>query len=296
MGSHTDTVVLLKTWDRPTLLRQSLPQVLRETERIGGQLVICDDHSSDEETLGLLQQAREAGAEVIRPPNMRGPEPRLDRVVHADPKEALRTLATLPGGAELISRGARRGERPEVIRRGLLEFWNQCLADAHTSAQKNQLFGLRHVLARYSRAAWLINVDDDLTMRHGAFELMLRTWSRAEDDGHDVLAVSGIRTLNERASVRFGGYTITVGICHVAVVHRRADWQRLLDVTPERDAIRKGWDLTLVWDYAPRYRPGAVAVTVSPSVVYHTGKNGVHVRDTDLNCEYAGPMHGIVVS
>jgi hypothetical protein len=34
---------------------------------------------------------------------------------------------------------------------------------------------------------------------------------------------------------------------------------------------------------------------VAPSVVYHTGLNGLHVRDLDLNCEYPGDVSSVTV-
>lgn len=58
-------VVLLTTWNRPNLLAQSLPQIIKEASRINAELIIADDQSSDPDTLALLDSAREAGATVI---------------------------------------------------------------------------------------------------------------------------------------------------------------------------------------------------------------------------------------
>ena len=138
-------------------------------------------------------------------------------------------------------------------------------------------------------------VDDDVVLALGAFETMLAIWDRASQDAHDVLAVSGIRTVNEQSMTRFDGYTTTLGVCNVAVLYQRVDWERMLAVTPEQVIIEDGFDLAFAWHYAPSHRPGAVAVSVAPSVVYHTGLNGLHVRDRDLNCEYPGDVSSVTV-
>jgi hypothetical protein len=69
----------------------------------------------------------------------------------------------------------------------------------------------------------------------------------------------------------------------------------MLALTPERVIIHDGFDLAFASDYAPRHRPGGVAISVAPSVVYHTGLNGLHVRDRDLNCEYPGDVGSVTV-
>ena len=56
--------VLLTTFNRPKLLAQSLPQIERETNDIGAQLVISDDQSSDTDTLSLLAEAKTRGVDV----------------------------------------------------------------------------------------------------------------------------------------------------------------------------------------------------------------------------------------
>lgn len=296
MPCHADTVVLLTTWNRPALLRQSLPQIVRETNSVRAQLVICDDRSSDPGTLRLLESARAAGAvDVIRSPGVRDTDPMLDSVIHADRGDALRKLAMSSSGAKLISWHARRGSDDDAVRRALVALWNRRLRDAHVSAQKSNLFGLRHVLTSYPRAARILKVDDDVAIRRGAFDCMLQTWSKAERDGHDVLAVAGIRTVHKEAIAHFGGYSITRGVCSVAALYRRGDWEQFIQTIPESLVMRKGFDLAFAQDYAPRDRPGAVGVCVTPSVVYHTGRNGLHVRGADLNCDYGGPTHTIVV-
>ena len=47
-------VVLLTSWNRPELLKNSLPQIVRECADIGAALVVADDHSTHRETLKLL--------------------------------------------------------------------------------------------------------------------------------------------------------------------------------------------------------------------------------------------------
>ena len=295
MPSHAETVVLLTTWNRPALLRQSLPQIEREAARIGASLVICDDQSTDAETLGLLHAASTRGADLIRRQYVRAGHGGLEESVHLRPKDALRRLVGSPAGADIIRHSAQNGHGGDAVARKVFELWERQLGAAHVSAQKNNLFGFRHVLATHPGARFILKVDDDVVLARGAFETMLAVWDRASQDAHDVLAVSGIRTVNEQSITRFDGYTLTSGVCNVAVLYRRLDWERMLAVIPERVVIREGFDLAFAWKYAPRHRPGAVAVSVAPSVVYHTGLNGLHVRDRDLNCEYPGDVSSVTV-
>jgi hypothetical protein len=295
MPSHAETIVLLTTWNRPALLKQSLPQIECEAARIGASLVICDDQSSDAETLSLLHSASGRGADLIRGRTARSGHSKLEESVHLRPKEALRRLVGSAAGAEIVRRSAQNGHHGDVVIGKMLELWERQLDAAHVSAQRNNLFGFRHVLATHPGARFILKVDDDVVLAPGAFETMLAVWSRASQEAHDVLAVSGIRTVNERSMACFDGYTITAGVCNVAVLYRSGDWERMFAVTPESVAIRDGFDLAFAWHYAPRHRPGAVAVSVAPSVVYHTGLNGLHVRNRDLNCEYSGDVSSVIV-
>jgi hypothetical protein len=295
MPSHAETVVLLTTWNRPALLRQSLPQIEREAARIGASLVICDDQSADADTLGLLHAASARGADVIRRRYVRGGHGGLEESVHLRPKDALRRLVGSPAGADIVRRSAQDGHGGDAVARELFELWERQLGAAHVSAQKNNLFGFRHVLEAHPGARFILKVDDDVVLALGAFETMLAIWDRASQDAHDVLAVSGIRTVNEQSMTRFDGYTTTLGVCNVAVLYQRVDWERMLAVTPEQVIIEDGFDLAFAWHYAPSHRPGAVAVSVAPSVVYHTGLNGLHVRDRNLNCEYPGDVSSVTV-
>ncbi len=288
------TVVLLTTWNRPRLLRQSLAQIEAEAHSIGARLVICDDHSSDPESLELLESASDRGIPVIRRDEPRDPDAALDFVVHADRKEAFRRLATSGAGVAAINDGAHEGDGL-MLRKRLFELWDRCLWAAHTSAQLNNLFGFRHVLSAYPQAARILKIDDDVALHHGAFRRILETWSSAEAEGHDVLTVSAIRTVKERIVAEYHGYCVTAGICNVAVMYRREDWERFLEVIPKQIVLDKGFDLAFAHEYAPCYRPGAVAVATAPSVVYHTGRNGLHVRGADLNYRFAGSTRGIEV-
>lgn len=58
-------LVMMTTYNRPKLLAQSLPQVERETNSIGAQLVIHDDQSDDLDTLALLEEVKQRGAYVF---------------------------------------------------------------------------------------------------------------------------------------------------------------------------------------------------------------------------------------
>jgi glycosyltransferase involved in cell wall biosynthesis len=294
MCQSVDTVVLLTTWNRPSLLRDALRQIEREVKRIGARLVISDDGSSDGETRDLLARARDHGADVLTRPELGDVDVRLEEAVHTPPRDAIRTVATSPEGCELIALHARSGGDPPELHRALLALWKARLWDAHVSTQKNNLRGFRHVLASYPEARWIVKVDDDAILHDGAFEVMRATWQRAEREGHDVLAVSGIRTVYEKLRDRFDGYGVTTGVCNVAVLYRRVDWQRLLIAVTDEEVIDKGFDLVFTWDYAPQYRPGAVAICVLPSLVYHAGHNGVNTRGVDVNCDFIGELNSSV--
>jgi hypothetical protein len=295
MPSIAETVVLLTTWNRPALLRQSLPQIEREAASIDARLVICDDQSSDAETLGLVQAAADRGADLIRRPYVRAHDATVDECIHRQPVDAMRRLFRSPSGAEILSECVLSGRGEDAAFSAVVDLWDRHLHTAHVNAQESNLFGFRHVLATYPRARWILKVDDDVTLSDGAFVRMRSVWDRARRDGHDVLAVSGIRTVNEPAIDRFEGYTTTHGICNVAVLYGREDWETFLQSTAHWRVVRDGFDLAFAWYYAPRHRPGAVALAVTPSVVYHTGLNGLHVRNADLNCEYEGSLQDIVV-
>ena len=231
--------MLLTTWNRPRLLRQSLPQIETEADSIGAQLVICDDHSSDVESLELIQAAAGRGIPVIRRDEPRDPDAALDFVVQADRKEAFRQLALSEAGVAAINEVAHEGDAL-MLRNRLFELWDRSLWAAHTSAQLNNLFGFRHVLSAYPHAERILKIDDDVVVGQGAFRGMLETWSRAEADGHDVLTVSAIRTINERIRARYDGYCVTRGICNVAVMYRRDDWERFLEVIPTATVLERG--------------------------------------------------------
>ena len=287
-----ETVVVLTTWNRPSLLRQSLPQIERETDSIGARLVIADDQSDDPATLALLEGAERRGATVIRRAYVRARDPDFDVYLHNSPETALAHVE----GTACFSRwaeGSESGGLPSgdsVIAR--LE---RTIGVAHEYIQLNNLFAIRHVIATYPTAGWLVKVDDDVVLADGAFAALRRVWQRAAADGLDVLAVSGIRTVNEEIVARRDGYAITRGACNVAILYRVADWVDLLARLPEPLIVRDGFDLAFVWQYAPRHRSGAVAISLTPSVAYHAGFNGVHVRNADLNCEYGGSLDDVVV-
>jgi hypothetical protein len=290
----TETVVLLTTWNRPALLRQSLPQIEHEARSIGAGLVIADDQSSDPETLELLQGAAGRGAELIRRPYVRE-RVSVDDCMHREPADALRTLLQSPIGAALVRGCALRGAAPDAPLSAATALLGRHRQWAHVFAQLNNLFAFRHILDRHPSAARILKVDDDVALAPGAFAAMGATWERAERDGHDVLAVAGIRTVNEPATATFDGYSITRGICNVAVLYRRADWEAMLELVPESRILSDGFDLAFVEGYAPLARPGAVAICVTPSVAYHAGRSGLHVRGEDVNTDFAGSLDGVTV-
>jgi hypothetical protein len=297
-GPTPETVVLMTTWNRPMLLRQSLPQVEREAASIGARLVIADDQSDDERTLSLLDAANGRGADLIRRNYVRPPCAPKDSYIHNPAKVALRRLLGTPAGARLVRTHINQLTTPTQHSGAFTELqqlWDSALHTAHVNAQHNNLFGFRHILTTYPNAERILKIDDDVVLTEGAFQRMMWAWQNAERDGHDVLALSGIRTANEASISRFSTYAITHGICNVAVLYRRKDWEVFLRHMPTHVIIRDGFDLTFACQYGPLHRPGAVAISVYPSVVYHAGFNGMHVRNRDLNCEYEGSTDGIIV-
>jgi hypothetical protein len=118
MPSFAETVVLLTTWNRPVLLRQSLPQIELEAKRIGAGLVICDDQSSDPETLDLLRSAGDRGADLIRRPYVRTHDATVDECGHGQPRDAIRRLFGSASGVEIISECARSGRGEDAALEG----------------------------------------------------------------------------------------------------------------------------------------------------------------------------------
>jgi glycosyltransferase involved in cell wall biosynthesis len=290
-----EAVVLLTTWNRPNLLRQSLPQIEREADRIGARLVIADDQSSDPETRALLIAAQEHGADLIRRPYARAERSAADVFIHHERKAALRHLIGSTPGSDMVGQLARNQADEDALSNSVIGLWSQAIDAAHENAQRNNLFGFGHVLTAYERAQFILKVDDDVALEDGAFERMLSTWEQAEGDGHDVLTVSGLRTVYQAVIAQWPTYAITRGMCSVAALYRGSDWIDFRERTAESLILRDGFDLAFVQVYAPAYRPAAAAVSVTPSAVYHTGFNGLHVRNLDLNCEYGGNTEGIVV-
>ena len=272
------TVVVLTTWNRPALLEQSLPQIEREAASIGAPLVIADDQSDDPATLALLAGAARRGADVIQRPYVRQRHLDLDLYIHHAPEVAHDHLRQTAPGQLLAA-----------------DPWTAATDLAHTYTQLNNLYAFRHVLSRYADAAWIVKVDDDVAIAEGAFARLRATHEQARRDGLDVLCVSGIRTVNELMLIERDGYCVTRGACNVTILYRAADWARLLTELPESLILREGFDLAFVWHYAPKFRPGAAPIALTPSAVYHTGFNGVHVRNADLNTDYAGPLDDVAV-
>jgi len=277
-SASRQTAVILTTWNRPALLHQSLPQIEREAASIGAPLIIADDQSDDLETLALLEGAARRGADVIRRPYVRRRDPAADLYLHVAPE-----IATM------------HGQQATPLPTRPADNWERAIQQAHTYTQLNNLFAIRHVIAAYPDAAWIVKVDDDVAVAEGAFARLHDIREQAGRDGLDVLCVSGIRTVNERVARQHDGYAITAGACNVTILYSVADWVRLLAEVPESLILRDGFDLAFVWQYALQFRPTSVAIAVTPSVVYHTGFNGVHVRNADLNCDYAGSLEDVAV-
>lgn len=288
-------MVLLTTWNRPALLRQSLPQVEREARALGAELVIADDQSSDSETLGLLERARQRGADVICRPGP-GREQRVaDAYVQHPPRVALARMLRSPLGAAVLRRCVDNGSDRNGLDEALLPVWQEALDDAHLNAQRNHVFGLRHVLDNYGSADWIFKVDDDVFLNDGALRRLLYVWDQATRTEGDVFAVSGLRTVHQLVVEERPTYAVTHGLCHATALYKARDWEAFLEHTPERLILRDGFDNAFTWWYAPRHRPHARTVTVTPSVAYHAGFNGLHVRNLDLNCDYEGRLDDVVV-
>lgn len=111
-----ETVVILTTWNRPALLRQSLPQIERETASIGAQLVIADDQSDDLETLALVEGAGRRGASVIRREYARQRQPDVDVFPHNSPEFAWDHMQQVQDDAEQRGGHAPTARARETIR------------------------------------------------------------------------------------------------------------------------------------------------------------------------------------
>lgn len=237
---RNDVIILQTTWNRPALLRQSLPQVEAESHSIGCRLVIADDQSDDEDTLALLAEASTRGVDVIQRDYVRDP---------CEPAHALIGL--------------------------------------------NNLFAFSYILETYEECKLIIKCDDDVVMVPGAFSRMLEMRHKAISDGHDVLMASGLATINEPIIKQFDGYAITDGACNAAVIYTRQDWERFLIEARPGNVAFEGFDAHFLRFYARKYRRGSVCISLTPSLVYHTGYSGTHVLGEDLNRDFAGSLEGV---
>lgn len=289
------TVVLMTTWNRPTLLSQALPHIEREAAAIAAPFVIADDRSDDEETLALLEEAHNRGAQVIRRQYVRRRDVDVDAIIQHDPQTALRRLLASEHGKaflnEVDSRAALTSEGWEQVQ----WLWHRATRRAHGYAQLNNLFAFRHVLNAYPDAELILKVDDDVVLAEGAFPRMIETWDRATRDGHDILMLSGLLSTAEQVLEQLDGYAVTTGAANQAVLYRRSDWELYPERIPERLIVEDGFDCAFLHRYGPAHRPSAVCVTVIPSVAFHTGFNGMHVYNQNMNRNYTGSLDDVIV-
>ena len=234
-------IVLMSTFNRPELLRQSLPQVGREAMSVDADLYIHDDQSDDEETLAMLAEAGARGINVF----------------------------------------SREYNRRETNLNG-----HECTGMAN-------VFAFKHILEQNSEWTHLIKVDDDTFWHPGGMKMMVDKYEQAVDDGVDVLWFSGITTINETELEDHGSYAITEGCCNAAVIFRREDLQSFVSTIPLPYIVNDGFDTSFLIRWAKKNRPEAKSVSIKPSVVYHTGLTGVHVRHLELNRNFIDGTDGI---
>jgi hypothetical protein len=208
-----------------------------------------------------------------------------DQSDHEDTKHIL-GVAEARGGAHVIRR----------------KYDRQPLMDQHMAQGANFLFAMEWLVANYADGElgtqYILKLDDDLVLRPGALELMIRTWMRAEREGVDVLAVSGIRSTYHPLVEQRQGYAITRWVCNVACMYRYSDWKEIIqnaDAETYKQILQEGWDNWYLNHYRVEKRPDALGVTVTPSVVYHTCKNSVHLGNQDINVDYVGDLTGVVI-
>jgi hypothetical protein len=158
--------------------------------------------------------------------------------------------------------------------------------------QLNNLFAFEWIANSFSNRQCVLKVDDDIAMTANAFEVMHRTWNRAiEELGGLILELSGIRTTAEPIISQRTGYAITSGACNAAVLYRIADWKAALQSMQFDKVIPHGFDGYMMNEYGR----GRLLLSLSPSVVYHAGKHGVHANGREVNVDYCGTVDGIVI-
>lgn len=235
-------VVLMTTYNRPHLLKQSLPQIEREAMSIGADLYIHDDQSSNIETLAMLAEAETRGVTVFRRPYVR--------------QETNLTDHELTGMANY--------------------------------------YAFKYLIEEDKSWSHLIKVDDDTYWANGAMRSMDTTFRQCLDDGVDVVLFSGISTTNEPELRDHGSYAITRGACHAAVIIDRQDLESFISKVPIPYIVNDGYDTCFMYRWVNIYRPDSEFVSIKPSVVYHTGMNGVHISNLDVNRNFVGAVDDIV--
>lgn len=174
--------------------------------------------------------------------------------------------------------------------------------DPHTAMGANFLFAMDWIVRNYADGPlgtqFIIKLDDDLVLQPGALELMIRTWMRAEKDGVDVLAVSGIQSVYHPVVKQMDGYSLTRWVCNVACMYRFSDWKEIIenaDGEAVNQILKQGWDWWYINNYRAKHRPNAIGVTVTPSVVYTTSRNSAHLANEDVNVDYIGDLSKVHV-
>lgn len=205
-----------------------------------------------------------------------------DLYIHDDQSDNEDTLVLL---AEAASRGV------NVIRREYSR--NSTNLNNHELTGLANIFAFKYILADRPDWTHLVKVDDDTYWYEGGLSMMIEQYEKARSDGVNILWFSGISTTNEPEIEDHSTYSITDGCCNAAVMYSREDLEDYVDKIPLPYIINEGFDTCYLWRWGAKYKPGAVSVTIKPSVVYHTGMTGVHVQGTDLNRNFIGDVSAI---
>ena len=206
-----------------------------------------------------------------------------DFYIHDDQSDSTDTLALLAeAGARDIHVFRRDYDRMQTNMNG------------HELTGLANVHGFKYLLNEDPSWTHMIKVDDDTFWHPGGMRTMIEQYEKAESDGVDILWLSGISTVNEEEMEDHCTYAVTNGCCNAAVIYRREDIESFLNDVPLPYIINDGFDSCILWRWAPKFRPNGKSVTVKPSVVYHTGITGVHVRDMDLNRNFIGGVDGII--
>lgn len=204
-------------------------------------------------------------------------------VIADDQSDNYQTLKLLEGAEK---RGAIVIKRPYMREQG---------QNPHYLVGLNAQFAFLHCVNKLN-ADLVCKFDDDIALMPGAFSRLLLAREQALEDGHKVLATSGIKGMWEPLVYAPEGraYRIVATPCAAMCLYEKEDLRICFSEISSGTIATNGWDWTVVNEYRNKWKGDHIFISTAPgSVCYHAGHTGVHVANIDINKDYEGSLDGI---